>query len=96
MGKTQVAKTKTAGVFTVSYIRPSDNQRFSFDCKLSDDNVIWKESGQSSNRWQGTGNVEFNVEFNVVFMVRDDELTVKELHTDSDDVTYKFGMKDFR
>lgn len=92
VGKTQVAKTKTAGVFTVSYIRPSDNQRFSFDCKLSDDNVIWKESGQSSNRWQGTGNVEFNV----VFMVRDDELTVKELHTNSDDVTYKFRMKDFR
>lgn len=54
--------------------------------------MIWKESGQSSNRWQGTGNVEFNV----VFMVRDDELTVKELHTNSDDVTYKFRMKDFR
>ncbi|MEB2738421.1 hypothetical protein VC217_19085 [Citrobacter freundii] len=85
-------KTKTAGVFNVSYIRPSDNQRFSFDCKLSDDNVIWKESGQSSNRWRGTGNVEFNV----VFMVRDDELTVKELHADSDDVTYKFSKKDFR
>lgn len=28
VGKTQVAKTKTAGVFTVSYMRPSDNQRF--------------------------------------------------------------------
>lgn len=92
VGKTQVAKTKTAGVFNVSYIRPSDNQRFSFDCKLSDDNVIWKESGQSSNRWRGTGNVEFNV----VFMVRDDELTVKELHADSVDVTYKFSKKDFR
>ena len=92
MGKTQVAKTKTAGVFTVSYMRPSDNQRFSFNCKLSDDNVIWTESGQSSNRWRGTSNVEFNV----VFMVRYDELTVKELHADSDDVTYKFRMKDFR
>ncbi|KAB3077168.1 hypothetical protein F9Z83_06300 [Escherichia coli] len=53
---------------------------------------LWRFTGQSSNRWQGTGNVEFNV----VFMVRDDELTVKELHTNSDDVTYKFRMKDFR
>ncbi|BDO59236.1 hypothetical protein TUM1887_05810 [Escherichia coli] len=54
--------------------------------------MIWTESGQSSNRWRGTGNVEFNV----VFMVRNDELTVKELHADSDDVTYKFRMKDIR
>lgn len=51
----------------------------------------FRDVGKSVNAI-GTGNVEFNV----VFMVRDDELTVKELHADSDDVTYKFSKKDFR
>ncbi|EHT7642833.1 hypothetical protein KXR21_005086, partial [Escherichia coli] len=41
----KAAKTGTKGVYTISYRRPSDNQKFSFDCKLSDDNVIWRESG---------------------------------------------------
>ncbi|WP_241739764.1 zinc ribbon domain-containing protein [Enterobacter bugandensis] len=88
----KTAKTGTTGVYTVSYRRPSDNQRFSYDCKLSDDNVIWRESGQSSERWNGVGNVEFNV----VFTVKDRTLAITELHADSDDVTYKFSKKDFR
>lgn len=88
----KAAKARTKGVFTISYPRPSDGQIFSFDCKLSDNNVIWRESGKSSNRWNGTGNVEFNV----VFTVKDTTLAITELHADSDDVTYKFSKKDFR
>ncbi|HIH2382579.1 TPA: zinc ribbon domain-containing protein [Klebsiella aerogenes] len=85
-------KTNTAGVFIISYRRPSDNQKFAFDCKLSDDHVIWRESGQNSDRWYGTGNVEFNV----IFAVRDTALTISELHADSDDIAYKYTLKDFR
>lgn len=92
VGSIKAAKAGTNGVFTISYRRPSDGQSFSFDCKLSDDNVIWRESGKSSNRWNGTGNVEFNV----VFTVKDTTLAITELHADSDDVTYKFSKKDFR
>lgn len=92
IGSIKAAKAGTKGVFTISYRRPSDGQNFSFDCKLSDDNVIWRESGKSSNRWNGTGNVEFNV----VFTVKDTTLAITELHADSDDVTYKFSKKDFR
>ncbi|EOX9506743.1 hypothetical protein [Citrobacter amalonaticus] len=88
----KTAKTGTNGVYTVSYRRLADNQRFSYDCKLSDDNVIWRESGQSSERWNGVGNVEFNV----VYVVKDSTLTITELHADSDDVTYKFSIKHFR
>ncbi|HHG9064944.1 TPA: hypothetical protein ACPYW1_002552 [Citrobacter freundii] len=92
IGSMKTAKTGTKGVSTISYRRPSDNQRFSYDCKLSDDNVIWRESGQSTNRWRGVGNVEFNV----VYAVQDSTLTITELHADSDDVTYRFSIKDFR
>ncbi|HBT3580432.1 TPA: hypothetical protein MM433_002112 [Klebsiella pneumoniae] len=92
IGSIKTAKAGTKGVFTILYRRPSDGQNFSFDCKLSDDNVIWRESGKSSNRWNGTGNVEFNV----VFTIKDSTLTITELHADSDDVTYKFSKKDFR
>ena len=92
IGSIKTAKAGTKGVFTILYRRPSDGQNFSFNCKLSDDNVIWKESGKSSNRWNGTGNVEFNV----VFTIKDSTLTITELHADSDDVTYKFSKKDFR
>lgn len=88
----KAGKAATKGVFTISYRRPSDGQNFSFDCKLSDDNVIWRESGKNSSRWNGTGNVEFNV----VFTVKDTTLIIKELHANSDDVTYKFSKKDFR
>lgn len=88
----KTAKTGATGVYTVSYRRPSDNKRFSYDCKLSDDNVIWRESGQSSERWNGVGNVEFNV----AYVVKDSTLTITELHADSDDVTYKFSIKHFR
>ena len=70
----------------------SDNQKFSFDCKLSDDNVIWRESGQSTDRWNGVGNVEYNV----VYAVKNSTLTITELHAGLDDVTYKFSMKDFQ
>jgi hypothetical protein len=92
VGSIKTAKTGEAGVFTLSYRRPSDGQHFSFDCKLSGDNVIWRESGQSSQRWNGSGNVEFNV----VFTVKDTVLTITELHADSDDITYKFTIKDFK
>lgn len=88
----KAAKTGTKGVYTISYRRPSDNQKFSFDCKLSDDNVIWRESGQSSDRWNGVGNVEYNV----VYAVKNSTLTITELHAGLDDVTYKFSMKDFQ
>ncbi|HHL4258728.1 TPA: hypothetical protein ACQ7WL_005021, partial [Escherichia coli] len=72
----KAAKTGTKGVYTISYRRPSDNQKFSFDCKLSDDNVIWRESGQSTDRWNGVGNVEYNV----VYAVKNSTLTITELH----------------
>lgn len=88
----KATKAKTAGAFTMSYRRPLDGQRFSFDCKLSGNNVIWRESGQSSGRWDGIGNVEYNV----VFDVKNTSLTVTELHAASDDIVYKFAMKDFR
>lgn len=88
----KATNAKIAGVFTLSYRRPLYGQRFSFDCKLSDNNVIWRESGQSSARWDGSGNVEYNV----VFAVINTSLTITELHADSDDVIYKFAMKDFR
>ncbi|WP_249687457.1 zinc ribbon domain-containing protein [Pectobacterium polaris] len=88
----KVEKTKILDVFKVSYRRPSDNQRFSFDCKLSGNNVIWVESGQTSNRWNGIGNVEFNVEFTV----NNSELRVTELYANSDNVSYKYTMKDFQ
>lgn len=88
----KAAKTGTKGIYTISYRRPSDNQKFSFDCKLSDDNVIWRESGQSTDRWNGVGNVEYNV----VYAVKNSTLTITELHAGLDDVTYKFSMKDFQ
>lgn len=88
----KATKTGTKGVYTISYRRPSDNQKFSLDCKLSDDNVIWRESGQSSDRWNGVGNVEYNV----VYAVKNSTLTITELHAGLDDVTYKFSMKDFQ
>ncbi|WP_264627646.1 zinc ribbon domain-containing protein [Candidatus Symbiopectobacterium sp. NZEC135] len=92
LNSVKAEKTNTAGVFTLSYRRQSDGQRFSYDCKLSDANVIWKETGQSSNRWNGSGTVEFNV----VFSVNGSALTITELHAGSDVVTYKYTMKDFR
>lgn len=87
----KATKAKTAGVFTISYRRPSDGKRFSYDCKLSDDNVIWRESGQNSGRWDGSGDVEFNVEFSV----QNDALTVTELYADSENIVHRFTMKDF-
>ena len=59
----KAAKGSPAGVFKISYRRPSDGNQYSFDCKLSGNNVIWTETGQTSNRWNGSGSVEFNVEF---------------------------------
>lgn len=59
----KAAKANQAGVFKISYRRPSDGNQYSFDCKLSGNNVIWTETGQTSNRWNGSGSVEFNVEF---------------------------------
>lgn len=68
----KAAKANQAGVFKISYRRPSDGNQYSFDCKLSGNNVIWTETGQTSNRWNGSGSVEFNVEFAIkdnVFVV---------------------------
>lgn len=88
----KAVKTDTAGVYTISYRRPADNQLFSFDCKLSDDYVIWRESGQSSNRWSGTGDVPFNV----AFTVDDSGLKISELHADYNDMSYQYTLKSFK
>ncbi|EOV9003814.1 zinc ribbon domain-containing protein [Cronobacter malonaticus] len=88
----KAVKKGTKEVFAISYRRPSDGQRFSFDCKLSDDNVIWRESGQKSDRWNGVGKVEFNV----AFTVREKQLIITELYAASDDITHKYSVKDFK
>ncbi|MCS3430587.1 hypothetical protein [Klebsiella sp. BIGb0407] len=88
----KAVKTDIAGVYTVSYRRPADNQLFSFDCKLSNDYVIWRESGQSSNRWSGTGDVPFNV----AFTVDDSGLKISELHADYNDMSYQYTLKSFK
>ncbi|WP_300001699.1 hypothetical protein [uncultured Cedecea sp.] len=88
----KAVKTDTAGVYTVSYRRPADNQLFSFDCKLSGDYVIWRESGQYSNRWSGTRDVPFNV----AFMIDNSGLKISELYAGSDDISYRYTLKSFK
>ena len=88
----KAVKANPSGVFKISYRRPSDGNQYSFDCKLSGSNVIWTESGQTSNRWNGSGSVEFNVEF----AINDASLTITELYANSDDSAYRYTMKDFR
>ncbi|UAY98361.1 hypothetical protein KTF62_01775 [Dickeya dadantii] len=85
-------KANPAGVFKISYRRPSDGNQYSFDCKLSGNNVIWTESRQSTNRWNGKGNVDFNVEF----AIKDNVLLITEAYGNSDDISYKFTIKSFR
>ena len=79
-------------MFKISYRRPSDGNQYSFDCKLSGNNVIWTESGQTSNRWNGSGSVEFNVEF----AIKDNVLLITEAYGNSDDISYRFTMNQFR
>lgn len=88
----KAVKANPAGVFKISYRRPSDGNQYSFDCKLSAHNVIWTESGQSTNRWNGKGNVDFNVEF----IIKDSVLLITEAYGNSGDTTYKFTMHQFR
>ena len=88
----KAVKANPSGVFKISYRRPSDGNQYSFDCKLSGSNVIWTESGQTSNRWNGSGSVEFNVEF----AIRENVLVITEAHGNSDDISYKFTMNNFR
>lgn len=88
----KAVKANPSGVFKISYRRPSDGNQYSFDCKLSGSNVIWTESGQTSNRWNGSGSVEFNVEF----AIRENVLVITETHVNSDDISYKFTMNNFR
>lgn len=88
----KAAKANQAGVFKISYRRPSDGNQYSFDCKLSGNNVIWTETGQTSNRWNGSGSVEFNVEF----AIKDNVLVITEAHGNSDDISYRFTMDQFR
>ncbi|AXT68814.1 TPA: hypothetical protein N3Y94_002814 [Klebsiella quasipneumoniae] len=88
----KAAKANQAGVFKISYRRPSDGNQYSFDCKLSGNNVIWTETGQTSNRWNGSGSVEFNVEF----AIKDNVLVITEAHGNSDDISYRFTMNQFR
>lgn len=88
----KAVKANPAGVFKISYRRPSDGNQYSFDCKLSGNNVIWTESGQISNRWNGSGSVEFNVEF----AIRENVLMITEAHGNSDNIPYKFTMNNFR
>lgn len=88
----KAAKTNTVGIYKITYRRPSDNQLFSYECKLSGNNVIWTESGQSSDRWNGTGIVDFNLEF----AIKDATLVMTETYGMSDDVTHKFTMNNFR
>ncbi len=92
MDALKVANTNTTGVFKISYRRPSDGNQYSFDCKLSGNNVIWAESGQNTNRWNGKGNVDFNVEFSI----KDNVLLITEAYGNSDDLVYRFTMKSFR
>lgn len=88
----KAAKANQAGVFKISYRRPSDGSQYSFDCKLSGNNVIWTESGQTSNRWNGSGSVAFNVEFTI----KDNVLVITEAYGNSDDIPYRFTMNQFR
>ncbi|WP_259274814.1 hypothetical protein [Raoultella terrigena] len=88
----KAAKANQTGVFKISYRRPSDGSQYSFDCKLSSNNVIWTESGQTSNRWNGKGNVDFNVEF----AIKDNVLVITEAYGNSDDISYRFTMNQFR
>ncbi|WP_224256538.1 zinc ribbon domain-containing protein [Klebsiella michiganensis] len=88
----KAAKGSPAGVFKISYRRPSDGNQYSFDCKLSGNNVIWTETGQTSNRWNGSGSVEFNVEF----AIKENVLVITEAHGNSDDISYRFTMNQFR
>lgn len=88
----KAAKANLAGVFKISYRRPSDGNQYSFDCKLSGNNVIWTESGKTSNRWNGSGSVEFNVEF----AIKDNVLVITEAYGNSNDISYRFTMNQFR
>lgn len=88
----KAAKANQAGVFKISYRRPSDGNQYPFDCKLSGNNVIWTETGQTSNRWNGSGSVEFNIEF----AIKDNVLVITEAHGNSDDISYRFTMDQFR
>lgn len=88
----KAAKANLAGVFKISYRRPSDGNQYLFDCKLSGNNVIWTESGKTSNRWNGSGSVEFNVEF----AIKDNVLVITEAYGNSNDISYRFTMNQFR
>lgn len=88
----KAAKTKTEGVFNITYRRPDDGKRFSFDCKLSDDNIIWTESGYSSDRWMGKGSVETNVDFTV----NGSELTITEKSASLGNSSYDFTLNELR
>lgn len=92
LGDIKAATTKQEGVYRLTYKRRLDGERFSYDCKLSDDSVIWTETGQSTNRWRGTGNVEYSV----AFTVKGSDLIITELYADADNISHKYTMKDFR
>ena len=91
LGDIKASTTKQKGVYRLTYKRHSDGERFSYDCKLSDDSVIWTETGQSTHRWRGTGNVEYSV----AFTVKGSDLIITELYADADNVAHKYAMKDF-
>ncbi|OAT20745.1 hypothetical protein M979_0473 [Buttiauxella noackiae ATCC 51607] len=92
LGDIKAATTKQEGVYRLTYKRRLDGEKYSYDCKLSDDSVIWTETGQSTNRWRGTGNVGYSV----AFTVKGSDLIITELYADADNVTHKYALKDFR
>jgi len=83
----KVARDNPDGVFKISYRRASDGNQFSYDCKLSGNYVIWKESGQMSNRWSGSGYVDNNLKFAIDNKV----LVITEVYGNANDPVYRFG-----
>ncbi|WP_146000851.1 zinc ribbon domain-containing protein [Chimaeribacter arupi] len=74
----KVSAPNKSGVVYVSYKRQQDGKKFSYQCKLSDDYVIWSEKGNESDRWLGHGEVEVVV----MFTVTGNDLTIFELYID--------------
>lgn len=83
----KVGRGEPLGVFKIFYQRPSDSKLYSYDCKLSGNYVIWTESGQASNRWNGSGYVDFNVKYGI----EDNVLVITEVYGNDRNSVYRFG-----
>jgi hypothetical protein len=83
-----IKSIKSGNIYYLSYIRASDNLKWSFKCKVVGNNVVW---GNKSGRWRN-----HKLDSKVTYKEENGTLKIIERYSDGSKTIKKFTLKDLK